>query len=128
MDSPFILYNPTQSAREQFLARSKALSHAAKAAQSRQRRAGRLQRRLSRVEDESTTRECTCQQLYCVCDGAKRESPCLRFALIPKNASGDPFDGLPIMMTNAIHETIVFWSKPALWDCELPRSHPCTSG
>jgi hypothetical protein len=123
MDSPFILYNPHQNLREQFLARSKALSHAAKAAQSRQRRAGRLhQRRQTRAEqdDEANLRDCTCQQLYCACEGApKRESPCLRFALLPQNASGDPFDGLPIMMTNAIHETIVFWSKPALWDCKL---------
>ena len=118
----FIHYNPQQSDREKYLARSKALSHAVKVGQGRRRRlrlpdrgnTGVLQHRITCFNDHH-------------CDCATRwrlvESRCARFQLHPKNGSGDPFDGLPIAITPDVHETIIFWASPALWDCVHNQSY-----
>lgn len=115
MGSSFITYDPTQSVRTQLLERSKALSHAAKAFHSHRRRRGTEKHLTVQAKAEPKDNKCRCQH-DCECDQAQ----CPRFRLIPYNGSGDPFSGLPIVMTPALHETIVFWTKPALWDCKSP--------
>lgn len=67
--------------------------------------------------DNSTSSSARSEQDDTVQPLASLESRCTRFKLVPRNGSSDPFSGLPFMVTAEVHEVIVFWTNPKLWNC-----------
>lgn len=114
MDELFIIYDLNHSVRELQLNRARALSHAAKVQHIRRRGRKRI---TPLVAHELTVARCTCPQ-RCKSKAPSSASHCLRSQFLPSGGPMHAFQCLPIVMTNAVHEIIVFWFKPTLWDCE----------
>jgi hypothetical protein len=122
MEEPFIIYNPDHTVRELELNRAKARSYAARVRHVRRKVLDRPKPGVAVVANEQPRAQCSCQH-QCESEGRLGSAQCTRAQFLSLGESMNSFEGLPIVITTVVHEIIVFWNQPALWDCIHNYSH-----